>query len=188
MLQLALLVLWTSPLAVRTRASIPATALSLAGSVAFALLSYAEHLRSVRPSILLNGYLFLTLLFDISQTRTLWLQGYNDTVATIFNSATSIKLIIIIFEAAEKQEILKPDYQTYPPEATGGIFNRSLFWWLNPLFRQGFLKILVLDDLFAIDKHLASERIQRSLESAWNKGCTSLLPHIFAFFLDANAE
>jgi ATP-binding cassette, subfamily C (CFTR/MRP), member 1 len=117
-------------------------------------------------------YLFLTLLFDIAQSRTLWLRQhdtYNRVIAIVFTVAVVLKLGLLLLEAVEKRRILRSKYRSYPPEATAGVFNKSFFWWINPLFRRGFSKTLTLDDLFLLDKHLLSERHEAKLENEWRQ-------------------
>ncbi|KAL1965989.1 hypothetical protein VTN77DRAFT_4929 [Rasamsonia byssochlamydoides] len=170
--QLALLTLWTLPSAARTRASIPVQAVSVAATLAFCLLSYYEHTRAVRPSFLLDIYLFVTLLFDIARSRTLWLReidDYNETIAIVFTVAVGLKALALLLESGEKRWILRSEYKAYPPEATASIFTRSFFAWLNPLFARGFSKLLSVDDLFQLDKQLLSERVHARMEAEWAK-------------------
>jgi ATP-binding cassette subfamily C (CFTR/MRP) protein 1 len=174
---LVLLTLWTLPAAYNTRASIPVQCINVAAALIFCLLSYMEHVYSVRPSFLLNIYLFFTLLFDIARCRTLWLRQndqYNKTIAIVFTVSTVLKAGLLLLEALEKQRVLKIEYQTYPPEATASIFNRSFFWWLNRLFCDGFSKLITIEDLFSLDKHLLSERYHSELETAWKRGSLKL--------------
>jgi len=167
------LILWARLPATNTRASVPAAALSLVGSLVWCLLSYVEHVRSVRPSFLLNVYLLFSLLFDIACARTLWLQPYNRTLAIVYTASVALKSLILLLEAIEKRRILRPPYKSYPPEAVAGIYNRSFFWWLNSLFRRGFSKALFVPDLFTLDKHLVAQYLENLLQSAWNKGSLS---------------
>ncbi|KAH2570366.1 hypothetical protein KXV42_008422 [Aspergillus fumigatus] len=170
--QLVLAVYWARPAATRTQASIAANAIITVGFFILCLLSCAEHLRSTTPSFLLNIYLLFTLLFDIAKTRTLWLRssGQTDETIAILTSVTvGIKFLLLILEAVEKRHILRKGQSGYPPEATAGIFNRSFFLWLNPLFRSGFSKILDVEDLFDLDKHLSSRRLYSTLETLWDK-------------------
>ncbi|KAE8346672.1 hypothetical protein BDV24DRAFT_147346 [Aspergillus arachidicola] len=83
---------------------------------------------------------------------------------------TWVKALLLLLETVEKRRILKSVYAKYPPEATGGIFNRFLFWWLNPLFKTGFSKLLSVEDLYTLDKQLASKTLHNSLETMWNDG------------------
>ncbi|KAB8271856.1 P-loop containing nucleoside triphosphate hydrolase protein [Aspergillus minisclerotigenes] len=83
---------------------------------------------------------------------------------------TWVKALLLLLETVEKRRILKNVYAKYPPEATGGIFNRFLFWWLNPLFKTGFSKLLSVEDLYTLDKQLASKTLHNSLETMWNNG------------------
>ncbi|KAL2024878.1 hypothetical protein VTK56DRAFT_3577 [Thermocarpiscus australiensis] len=169
-LQLAVLVLWTTRSAVRTRATLAAAVLTLASTLGFCLLSYVEHGRAVQPSSLLNTYLLITLLFDIARARTLWLRatdGLNQIIAYVFSAAVAVKACVLVLEALEKRRLLRPEYRAYPPEATSSIFNRSSFWWLNPLFRLGFARVLDIDDLFVLDKHLQASYCHKLFLKAW---------------------
>lgn len=95
---------------------------------------------------------------------------YNQTVALAFSVAVGLKFATLWLEATEKRAILRPEYQGYPPEATSGIFNRSFFLWLNSLFWAGFSKLLAIEDLFVLDKHLFSERIHDRMQEQWSRG------------------
>ncbi|KAJ5562000.1 hypothetical protein N7535_003537 [Penicillium sp. DV-2018c] len=171
-LQITQTVLWALPAADSTRASVPANVILSVGVLALGLLSYAEHMRSVRPSFILNAYLFCSLLFDIARSRTLWLRSadtFNDTIAIVTTVAVGVKLALFLLEAVEKRHILKPEYADYPPEATAGFYNRAVFWWLNPLFKIGFTGVLRVDDLSSLDKELSSERLLAQFEEKWSK-------------------
>ncbi|KMU89707.1 hypothetical protein CIHG_07514 [Coccidioides immitis H538.4] len=63
-LHLILLVLWTRPSVERTRTSLVTSALTLGSALTFCLLSYFEHIRTVKPSFLLSVYFLITLPFD----------------------------------------------------------------------------------------------------------------------------
>lgn len=169
-LQLALIILWTRPGAVRTRASIAVAILNLVAGVAFCLLSYAEHVRTVRPSYLFNIYLFFTVFFDAVRARTLWLQPYNDIIAVVFTVSVAVKAAILVSEALSKRRLLHGEYKEYPSEALVSLYNRSTFWWLNSLFFSGFKKLLRLEDLFKLDKHLYSAFLERLIGSKYEKG------------------
>jgi hypothetical protein len=150
----------------------------IAGAVFLAVLSYAEHTRSVRPSFILNTYLLCSLLFDIARVRTLWLRytdTFNEIIALVTTVALGVKVLLVLLEAVEKRNILKTEFAGYPPEATAGFYNRSLFWWLNPLFRVGYSNVLSVRDLFVLDKELSSERLLALFEERWSKGKSSAL-------------
>lgn len=154
-------------------ASLASSAALTVGVLLLIALSYAEHTRSVRPSFILNAYLLCSLLFDIARARTLWLRSsnsFNDIIAAVTTVAVGGKLLLIILEAIEKRHILKSEFQGYPPEATAGFYNRSIFYWLNPLFKAGFDNILSVEDLFVLDKELSSERLLAIFEERWSKG------------------
>lgn len=143
------------------------------GYLLLCALSYAEHTRSVKPSFILNTYLLGSLLFDVAHARTLWLRyegTYNAIIAVVATVAAAAKLLLVVLEAVEKRSILKSEFSDYPSEATAGFYNRSFFWWLNPLFKIGFNHVLSVNDLFILDKELRSERLLALFEERWSKG------------------
>jgi len=81
-----------------------------------------------------------------------------------------MKTFLLVLEALEKRRFLRSEYKASPPEATASIFNRSFFWWLNPLFIRGFSSLLRMDDLFEVDKQMRSVYIHERMEQAYNKG------------------
>jgi len=102
------------------------------------LLSHLEHTKSIRSSALLHFHLFFSVLSDAVQLRTLWeIQGL-ETVAQVFSSAFVLKVALLVFEATEKGGVLNTPYRSSAPEAKSGLYNRSLFWWLNPFLAVGF--------------------------------------------------
>ena len=177
--QLALLVLWANSSLTsihRTQASVPTAALSFIVSVGVCLLSYGEHVFSVRPSFILDIYLFLSIIFDVARARTLWLIGLDHSIPILFTVSIALKSIMIILESAEKRPILTPQYKQYPLEATSGVFSRSVFWWLSSLFLQGYRNVLVLGDLFPLDRELYSESLYGRLHLAWTNRLYLKLP------------
>ncbi|RDW76399.1 putative ABC multidrug transporter [Aspergillus mulundensis] len=172
--QLSLTTQWARPSLStwRTDASVAVNAILTSAFFLFCLLSYAEHNFSTPPSFLLNIYLFVTLLFDIAKTRTLWLRqtgGTTETIAVLTTITVTLKLFLLCLESSNKRSILRDGHKAYPPEATAGIFNRISFWWLNPLFRRGLSHSLDVDDLFVLDKQLSSKHLHSALELAWDR-------------------
>jgi ATP-binding cassette subfamily C (CFTR/MRP) protein 1 len=140
------------------------------GVLVLTVLSMFEHMRSIRPSWLLNVYLLFTVLFDITRSRTYSLRPDLDTIATVFTSRVAMKLILAIIEARSKRKLLLPQFKDCPPEAMSGPYKRALFWWLNALFKKGYSESLTVDDLFLLDKHLQSDYLLHLLGSAWDRG------------------
>ena len=146
-----------------------AAVLTALDAVALGALSHMEHLRSVRPSLIINLYIFFTLPLDAARARTLWLRGQSLDLAAAFTSTVSIKLVVLIVEAFEKRAILLAQYRDVSPEATSGIYSRSLFWWVNPLLRDGFRKVLTDEDLYPVDDNMRSEVVEQRLKKQWAK-------------------
>ncbi|KAH7411054.1 P-loop containing nucleoside triphosphate hydrolase protein [Cadophora sp. MPI-SDFR-AT-0126] len=171
-LQLALLVL-SIVRARRLEAFLISTsAITLMSTLCISVLSYLEHSRSPRPPIVLNAYLFLTILLDITQTRTLWLASASPdeiTFARMFTTAVVVKVLIIILESQQKTRWLRWDTKEHSPEETSGLYSLGAFAWLNRLFLRGYTKVLTVEDLYPLDQSLASNVLQFKLSSFMDK-------------------
>ncbi|OAP58615.1 hypothetical protein AYL99_07705 [Fonsecaea erecta] len=169
-----------------TKASVAAAALDFAASCVLFVLSCFEHSRSVTPSTIIGLYLVVSCLFGAVQLRTFYLlRGYAaKSIANLLSLSLAIKLGVLVTEAVEKRSILLEPYRDLPPEATSGVYNKSVFWWLNPLLRQGFGKTLKLDDLYHLDEQLASTNVSARFGRAW---ADTKEHHRFTlFFVSAN--
>jgi len=166
-LQAALLVLWSLSPGLGSQATLAAASLSFVASLALLGLSHTEHLRSVRPSVLINVYLLLTLLFDIVHTRTIWQKQDTSTIAGLLSSSIGVKLLLVVTEAMEKRDILHAPFRNASPEVTSGIYSRSMFWWLNKLMRTGFKRVLINDDLYPIEEGMRTVTLLHNAKQAW---------------------
>lgn len=129
-------------------------------------LSYLEHSKSPRPSIVLNAYLFLTILLDIAQTRTLWLASVSlveINFSRVFTTTVVVKAFLIILESQHKTRWLLWDAKEHSPEETTGLYGLGAFAWLNKLFLMGYKRVLTLDDLYPLDQAMASNVLQPKL-------------------------
>lgn len=169
----ALLVIWATRRTPKHRAEVPSAAISFVGALVLVLLSFYEHLRSIRPSFQLNVYLFFTVLFDIQRSRSYGLDADLGLVSSVFSSRVAVKVLLAVVEARGKRHLLLPEFTNCPPEATSGVYKRASFWWLNELFRKGFSNSLAVDDLFHLDKHLQADYLQHTLGSAWDRSKSS---------------
>ncbi|KAM3075096.1 hypothetical protein ACMFMF_005777 [Clarireedia jacksonii] len=151
----------------QTRASLAAALLVLAATFGLCILSYFEHTKNIRPSSIISAYLFLTLPFDGAQLRSRWLRGDNVTGNGVASALLALKLLVLISEEIEKRGVLFAPYAYLSPEATSGLFSRSLFWWLNPLFRLGFRGTVNDGGLFAADGNLLSRACRSRFTRHW---------------------
>jgi ATP-binding cassette subfamily C (CFTR/MRP) protein 1 len=141
--------------------------LNLVAAVFMLTLSFLEHSRTPRPSILLNAYLFLTLLFDITQCRSLWLAAVNpadEAFACVFTVSCALKVVLIVMESQQKSKWLQWNMKDHSPEEISGLYSLGAFFWLNKLFLKGYRKLLTLDDLFPLDQTMVSEALGKKLE------------------------
>lgn len=124
------------------------------------VVSHLEHTRCRKPSFLLNVYIILTLLFDVVQTRTLWLAVSSTnraTFARLFTASVSVKFPIFCLEAYEKTRWIAADGIEHSPEESSGFYSLATYFWLRRLFLRGYRKTLVLEDLFALDKAMSAD-------------------------------
>ncbi|EED13629.1 ATP-binding cassette transporter, putative [Talaromyces stipitatus ATCC 10500] len=169
-IQVVLLVLWALHKNIQTKASIPLAAINLLVAIQLVALSWIEDVRSVKPSSLLNTYLLFTLLFDLVQVRTLWLQGIQTTsIPAAYTAAVALKTVFLLLEMLGKRRYLKPAYRDLPPESTSGVINRSVMWWINDLLWRGFRSLLTLQDLYSLDEDLNSAELGDKVQSIWHR-------------------
>ncbi|KAH7410668.1 putative ATP-binding cassette transporter [Cadophora sp. MPI-SDFR-AT-0126] len=186
--QSVILILYALNSKVRTSTSIASAALVFADALGLCFLSHAEHTRSIRPSTIINTYFFITLIFDTARTRTLWISHAPIAISGVFTAATILKFVAAITEAIEKRNILLPPYQRGSPEATSGIYSRSLFWWLNGLMRIGYRRVVKEDDMFPIDEEMRSSFLTERAQKTWKSAPKTRSHALFWSTLKANRK
>lgn len=147
---------------------IASSVLKLVSALLMITLSLVDHSKSPRPSVLLNSYLFLTLLLDAAQARTLFLSSGDKpelTYSSIFSAAIALKVGILVLEAQRKAKWVSWDEKEHSPEETSGIFSLGVFFWLNRIFLEGYSKILALKDLYPLDSTLSSKYLHELYSS-----------------------
>ncbi|KAI0113106.1 putative ABC multidrug transporter [Daldinia grandis] len=125
-------------------------------------LSYFDHGKSPRPSILLGAYLFWTFLFDITQARTFWLASQTRpevAFSAVFTATLVTKVAIILLEAQRKAKWVIWNAKEHSPEETSSIFDLGVYSWLNWLFLEGYRKVLSIKDLYPLDQNMAAGRL-----------------------------
>lgn len=166
--RVALIALWALPGTVGTQVSVAGSVLDLIGSLAVTVLLYTEHRRSIRPSTILVSYLALSILFDLAQTRTLFLRSPdNGSIQALFTASLATKLALLCLEEVPKRPLVVDRTKNLALEATSGPINRSVFWWLNQLFFKGFKSLLQVGDLGSIGNKFDSARLLSKLHEVW---------------------
>jgi hypothetical protein len=139
-----------------------ASTLKLVSALLMITLSVVDHSKSPRPSVLLTSYLFLTLLLDAAQARTLFLSSNVQpelTYSSIFCAALALKVGILLLEAQRKTRWVVWDEKEHSPEETSGIFSLGVFFWLNKIFLAGYGKLLGIQDLYPLDSALRGKSL-----------------------------
>ncbi|KAL4971316.1 P-loop containing nucleoside triphosphate hydrolase protein [Aspergillus desertorum] len=133
---------------------IASSVLQLISALFMLTVSAMDHSRSPRPSTLLNGYVFLTLLLDIARARTLFLSADYDSetiYSSLFCVSVGLKMAILFLEAWQKARWVTWDATQHSPEETSGIFSLGVFFWLNKLFLAGYRHIFTIESLYPLD-------------------------------------
>ncbi|KAH7165470.1 P-loop containing nucleoside triphosphate hydrolase protein [Dactylonectria macrodidyma] len=173
-LHLALVVLWVTQPAgtLFSPVSVAAACVSLASSLVSCVLSYAEHVKSPRPSSLLNVFLLVSLLLDAALLRSLWLlpsSAVHVSLPAVFTAAFSLKAALVVLEAWDKSAYLVARAGPYAPEVTAGLYARAVFAWVTPLLKTGFKRLLKPVDLFALDEDMGAAGLVERFWWHWKK-------------------
>lgn len=138
------------------------------------ILSYLEHSRSLRPSILLAFYLFFSLLFDAVSARTFLLNSSDSAISRLFTGALGLKGVITVLESVHKTKWMLLDDSQRSPEERSGLFSLSTYFWMNPLIFEGYQKgkVFSINDLYTLDESLESEKQQKKFMEAWGASTT----------------
>ena len=167
-LQLTLVVLWAvvGPKSRVRSVSLAAACVSCASSLMSCVLSYAEHARSLRPSSLLNVFLFVSVVLDMALLRTLWLapQVVAASIQGVFTAAFAAKVVLLVLEARGKAAPGRG------PEETASLYARAVFAWVTPLLATGFRKLLQPADLFSLDEHMRTAALGHVFWVNWEHG------------------
>jgi ATP-binding cassette subfamily C (CFTR/MRP) protein 1 len=139
-------------------------------SLVIVVLSRLEHIKAVRPSHLLQFFLLVLLLCNAVRLRTLFLMEYSTSLVTSASIHTFLTGCLLLLESLDKRALFNfQDDQTLSPEETVGLFGKTLFWYLNGFFREGYRKILKPEDLINVDVDLVSKHRDTIFQSVWAK-------------------
>ncbi|KAM0462124.1 hypothetical protein ACHAO4_001319 [Trichoderma viride] len=80
--------------------------------------------------------------------------------------AVGVKAVAFLAESQTKTRWIQWDTVSHSPEETAGFFGLAAFSWIWKLFAIGRQKVLVLDDLFSLDRHMASDTLRMKLQTS----------------------
>lgn len=129
-------------------------------------LSYLEHGKALRPSIVIGIYISLTLLLDIALARTRWLSAGSTTqhsLARLFFSTTALKAVILVLEAIPKTKWISWNAEEHSPEESSSVFSLGVYFWLNRLLFSGYRAILGVQDLYPLDAEMRASNLYAQL-------------------------
>ncbi|KAL4951097.1 P-loop containing nucleoside triphosphate hydrolase protein [Aspergillus filifer] len=150
--------------------SVPADVLELVAISGALALSYVHHVRSIRPSTLLVCFLSARSLLGVARVRTQWFIPGAIRAAIPFLLSFILTLLSTVLESLGKESNLVPPTKAPgTPEPFSGFWKRATFAWLTATFRQGYAKIISVQDLPDLDPKLASDVVSRQLQDAWSR-------------------
>ncbi|ETS83861.1 hypothetical protein PFICI_05737 [Pestalotiopsis fici W106-1] len=152
----------------RSQSHLLAARLSSVASAVLCVLSFLEHGRSVQPSTLLTSYLLVATLSDAINAGLLFvarnLCSSEDLTLAIF----ATRFALLILEGRTKTSILREPYDELSPEETSGFFGVAFYWWVNKILRNGYSRVLSLDDMPAFGKSLDVGRTRDAMQREWD--------------------
>lgn len=144
-----------------------ATGLVLVAALASVPLSYYEHGNAVKPSALIGGFLVLTTLFDIAQSRTAWLTIFSAlhvSIASLFSASLALKVVLLCLEAIPKARWMNWDPKEHSPEESMNMFSHGAWAWVNRLLLRGNRTILDIDSLYPLDTRMKAAKLHVELD------------------------
>lgn len=171
-LQLAVVILQATGHGYKARTTIAADAVAVVNTLSLLATSWLEHSRTVRPSAIIQLFLFFSLLFTAPRVRTFWLlEGPSQhVVASLVTAALAVQFVVLQVESVPKwTHVVSVVPESIAPEERQGVFSRVFFWWLMPLFLAGYQRDLAMDDLCQIDDDLQGRILHDRLQEQWQK-------------------
>ncbi|KAJ6023717.1 ABC transporter integral membrane type 1 [Penicillium herquei] len=181
-IQLALVCLWGDPSANITRATIGSSVVTLMAYVVLGALSQFEHTRTIKPSTINAGYLFLSSLLSLAEARTLYFIHTSRVIPILYSVGLGLRVVTLIVESIPKYNILKAAHRNPPPETATGVLGLSLFTWINPLLLTGSRTDLTIESLPALEDSLVADGAEpHGLEKFWRESANWDKPHSLLF-------
>lgn len=140
--------------------------LEVVATVSMGFVSYFEHVRTLRPSMLLNAYILIVVVLGIVRiSRT----AGPDTYAILFTTSTVLAGVVAILEALPKRRWGSIALDEKSPEESSGLYSIAFFAWLNPLIRLGNRQILDTEDLYPLDTRLSAKTMSGRFQRFWSE-------------------
>ncbi|KAJ3499718.1 hypothetical protein NLG97_g96 [Lecanicillium saksenae] len=138
--------------------------ISFIDSLSMGILSSFEHARDGRPSVLLNMYLPLMLLFGVARVRTLFFSSLDHgsmVFTAISTAALSVKAVLAILESIPKSRWFLLPSKKQSPEETSGIYSLATSAWLAKLLLTGYKVILQPEHLYPLEASMRAEHLEQ---------------------------
>ena len=136
-LSVGALILYLQSTDKHTVGTISSLSAAAVASLGVPILSVFEHLRSFRPSDILQTYLLAVALenaYEISKASCL--VETSGTIA-LWAVKTTVVAVLLILECLHKASAVIDPIEKVSTDDFDGVFDRRLFLWLLPLFRRG---------------------------------------------------
>ncbi|KJX98614.1 ABC transporter like protein [Zymoseptoria brevis] len=164
--QVAFLSVWSLPSTWKARTSLPLAIIGMLEAAATATISAFEHFKSTTRSLLLNGFLLLSLVLGVPVARIYWLRPGFEVIAAPYTVLLAIKALLLVVEELPKRYSITDDDPGV--ESNSGILSRGAFWWLNPLLLKGARSILSVDTISSIGPKFSSRKLKNRLKHYWD--------------------
>lgn len=154
----------------RTDVTTAAVVLDLVSAFSIATIVYVEHRRGIRASALLSLYIAIGILIDGTKTRSYFLREIS-SLGSLCATTTSLRFVLLCLQEVPKTDLLiDPAVRDASGrEETSGFWGRTFFVFMSPLFRNGFRKILSVDDLGNLGVEFSSSHIMSKFSPRWTR-------------------
>lgn len=162
-------ILWSVLRTFDLDASLVALVLQCIAAAGVAFVLFTEHRRSPHSSAIIGLYLFIAVLLDIVKARSYYRRvGLSSLGIVTIISAVS-KTVLLVLEEISKKSLLKSEklQSELAPESAGGLFNRTLFIWLNHTLFAGFKTIIDVEDLPNLAPKFGSQALYHQFQGKW---------------------
>ncbi|KAJ3485862.1 hypothetical protein NLG97_g6733 [Lecanicillium saksenae] len=160
---------WTLP-DYRTNWTTPAAVLDILSAPCLIAALYVEHCRSIRPSAVLGLYVTIRVMIDGISARSYFIRSV-PSLGGLAAATLALRFILLCSQEVGKADLLLDPkiHAASGSEATSGLWSRSCLWFMVPLFRKGYSKLLTLDDLDQLGIEFSSAELLRSLSQRWER-------------------
>lgn len=143
------------------------SALSALAAVALVAMTISEYRHSLNSSSLNSGMLTILCFVDIIKSRSFFMRDGLATVGALSAATAALKAVLVILQEVPKPRIAELADKGSSAEASSGVWNQALCFWVNKILLHGARRALTMKDLEYLGPDFASARLDAECRSIW---------------------